>query len=353
MTKALSKRSLKNLVDAKLLHKITPELEAVAETFSVSITPSMSNLIDREDPNDPIAKQFVPSVAELLVTPDEKADPISDAAFTPLKGIVHRHEDRVLLKLVSTCAVYCRFCFRREQLGVPETTLNESELEKALLYIASHPEIWEVILTGGDPLIASDRRLQSVIQRLNAMAHIKVIRIHTRMPVVDPSRITKSLLEALKGRAPIYVLLHCNHPKELTSAARAACALLVDAGIPLLSQSVLLKGVNDDLETLTELMRSFVECRVKPHYLHHGDLARGTSHFRLPLKKAQALLKAMRGISGLCQPTYILDIPGGFGKVPAGPHFACQDKEDWIVEDHKGQRHAYCDIIESPLKTLP
>src|SRR3954465_11883667 len=298
-------------------------LEQVAAQYAVAITPAMAALIDRTDPNDPIARQFVPDPAELVVQSEERADPIGDSAHSPVDGIVHRYPDRVLLKLTHVCAVYCRFCFRREMVGPGKRALSARELDAALGYIATHPEIWEVILTGGDPLVLSARRLGAVIRRIAAIAHVKIIRLHTRLPVVSPENITPALVRALKGSgATTYVALHANHPRELTAAVRAACARIVDAGIPMVSQSVLLRGVNDDAQTLEALMRAFVECRIKPYYLHHADLAPGTSHFRTSIAEGQVLMRALRGrVSGLAQPTYVLDIPGGFGKVPVGPGY--------------------------------
>jgi len=357
-TKSSAARALQGLAQAGLLPAVTPSLEQVAAQFAVAITPAMQALIDPDDPADPIAAQFVPSEQELRIQPGERADPIGDEAHSPLPGIVHRYPDRILLKLLHACPVYCRFCFRREQIGAHGEVLVPPALEQALAYIAAHKEIWEVILTGGDPLMLSDRRLADVIAGLNQIDHVKILRIHTRIPVVDPARVTPELIAALRGNLPseapvltgakegkpVYVLLHCNHPRELTEAARAACARLVDAGFPMLSQSVLLRGVNDDAQTLGALMRALVESRVKPHYLHQLDQARGTGHFRVPLKRAQELVKSLRGyLSGLCQPTLMLDIPGGHGKVPVGPVFARTNDEDWIVEDHRGRLHEYKD----------
>ncbi|MFA4994245.1 MAG: lysine-2,3-aminomutase-like protein [Bdellovibrionales bacterium] len=340
MEKKVFARSLEDLVAAGVLPAATPELEAVAAKYSVAVTSAMMELINPSDPADPIAAQFVPSVKELVTLPDELADPIGDQSHSPVEGIVHRYPDRVLLKLLHTCPVYCRFCFRREQVGNQGGMLTPEETRNAIAYIREHTEIWEVVLSGGDPFILSDRRLAEVIAELNGIEHVKVLRIHTRVPVVDPARVTSELVEALRGCAPVYVLLHCNHARELTPEARAACARLADAGIPLLSQSVLLRGVNDTVESLTDLMRAFVESRITPHYLHHGDLARGTSHFRVPIAKGQELLRAMRGkVSGLCQPTYILDIPGGHGKIPIGPAFAMDNGDGWIVEDFCGKTH--------------
>jgi len=301
-------------------------------------------LIDRGDPSDPIARQFLPNIAELTVTSDERADPIGDHAHSPVEGIVHRYPDRVLLKLVNVCAVYCRFCFRREMVGPGKQALSAQQCDAALGYIAAHPEVWEVILTGGDPLVLSARRLGDVIKRIAAIGHVKIVRLHTRLPVAAPEKITSALVRALKAPgATTYVALHANHPRELTAAARAACARIVDAGIPMVSQSVLLRGVNDDAQTLEALMRAFVECRIKPYYLHHADLAPGTSHFRTSIAEGQGLVRALRGrLSGLAQPTYVLDIPGGYGKVPAGPQYIDMCGEAGaVVEDIAGAKHRY------------
>ena len=315
-------------------------LERVAARYAVAITPDMAGLIDPDDPDDPIARQFVPSTAELDHRPGESADPIGDAAMSPVEGIVHRYPDRVLLMATHACAVYCRFCFRRESVGpTAARSLSPRALDAALAYIAAHPEIWEVILTGGDPLILSPRRLESLMRRLGGIEHVKVIRLHSRVPAAEPGRITPALVQALmaSGRA-VYVALHVDHPRELTPTARAACARLVDAGMPMLGQTVLLAGVNDDPETLGALMRAMVETRIKPYYLHHPDHAPGTSHFRTGIAEGQALMRAIRGrLSGLCQPTYVLDIPGGHGKVPVGPGYL----EDGEVEDPWGGRHTY------------
>jgi lysine 2,3-aminomutase len=320
-------------------------IERVAERYAVAISPAMAALIDRADPNDPIARQFVPEAAELNVTPEERADPIGDLAHSPVEGIVHRYPDRVLLKAVHVCPVYCRFCFRREMVGPQGLgTLSPEAMDEAFAYIADHPEIWEVILTGGDPLVLSPRRLTEIMQRLAAIDHVKIVRFHTRVPVVEPERIDDGLIAALKASGKTaYVALHANHPRELTPTARAACARLVDSGIVMISQSVLLKGVNDDPDTLAALMRAFVETRVKPYYLHHPDLAPGTSHFRLTIAEGRALVAGLRGrISGLCQPTYILDIPGGHGKAAIGPDaIRLENAGCYTVSDFKGVEHTY------------
>ena len=320
-------------------------LDKIAARYAVALPEALAQLIDANDPNDPLARQFVPDAAELELRPEELADPIGDQTHSPVEGIVHRYPDRVLLKVTHICAVYCRFCFRREMIG-PEKpiALSAKALAGALDYIRSHPEIWEVILTGGDPLVLSSRRLRAVMKGLSNIHHVKVVRIHTRVPIADPARITSGLVRAIKIKGkPTYVAVHVNHPRELSAPARAACARLVDAGIPLISQTVLLRAVNDTPEVMGELMRTLVECRIKPYYLHHGDLAPGTAHLRTDIATGQNLVRSMRGrISGLCQPTYVLDIPGGYGKSPIGPNYIKRAGPDRaVVEDFHGWWHDY------------
>lgn len=324
-------------------------LEQVAARYAVSLTPDVTGLINAADPDDPIARQFVPDPAELKGNPEESVDPVGDDAHSPVEGIVHRYPDRVLLKLVHVCPVYCRFCFRREMVGPGRRrALSRAALARALDYIRAHPAIWEVILTGGDPLVLSPRRLREVASALGAIEHVKIMRVHTRVPVVAPARITGDLVRALKLRGKAtYVVLHANHPRELSERARAACARIVDGGIPMLSQSVLIRGVNDDPVTLAALLRSLVESRIKPYYLHHGDLAPGTAHLRTTIPTGQALVRALHGrLSGLCQPTYVLDIPGGHGKSPIGPAYLTPVAGDegeprFEIEDFNGCRHLY------------
>ena len=322
-----------------------PKLERVAERYAVAVTLPVAGMIDRSDPDDPIVRQFVPDPAELTVLPEERADPIGDLAHSPVEGIVHRYPDRVLLKAVHACPVYCRFCFRREMVGPTGLgTLSPAALDAALGYIAGQSEVWEVILTGGDPLVLSPRRLGAIMRRLSAIDHVKVVRFHTRVPVVDPARVDEALIAALKASGKtVYVALHANHPRELTDEARSACARLIDAGMAMVSQTVLLRGVNDDAAVLVELMRAFVENRIKPYYLHHPDLAPGTSHFRLSLAEGRAIVDALRGrVSGLCQPTYILDIPGGYGKVAASAAaIEAADDGCFRIRDFHGNQHRY------------
>lgn len=336
-------RSIDQLVDAGLVsHTDRSAVEAVAARYAVAITPAMAALIDPTDANDPIAAQFVPRGAELDTRPEELADPIGDAAHSPLPGIVHRYADRVLLKLTHVCPVYCRFCFRREMVGPGGLgALDGAEFDAAMAYIAANPAIFEVIVTGGDPFILNPRRIAEVTQRLAAIPHVGAIRWHTRVPVVQPEAITAEFVSALRvsGKA-VYVALHANHARELTQAACTAIARLVDAGIVLLSQTVLLAGVNDDAATMEALLRGFIANRIKPYYLHHGDLAPGTAHFRISFAEGLALMAALRTrLSGIGLPAYVIDIPGGFGKVPV--EWARQTPEGWMIRDRNGREHRY------------
>lgn len=311
------------LIDADSVSHIAD----VAERYAIAITPEIAALIDRSDAQDPIAAQFVPNLAELTALPEENSDPISDDAFSPVQGLVHRYKDRVLLKVVSVCPVYCRFCFRREMVGPGGEGLSGEALDLAIAYIAARPEIFEVIMTGGDPFMLSPRRVAELTGRLAAIAHVKVLRWHTRVPVVDSARITSEFVQALRAKGvATWVAIHANHPREFTDSACAALAMMADAGIALVSQSVLLKGVNDSVETLSALMRAFIMNRVKPYYLHHPDLAPGTSHFRNSINEGQDLMRKLRlATSGLAQPIYVLDVPGGAIKAPLGPDYVRSD----------------------------
>lgn len=309
-------RSIAELVEAGLVRRDSgPALEKVADRYAVAVTETMAKLIESEA--DPIARQFLPDARELHEHARESADPIGDKRHMPVEGIVHRYRDRVLLKIVHVCPVYCRFCFRREMVGPNrEPSLGPQALDSAIAYIAAHREIGEVILTGGDPFVLSARRVADLTARLAAIPHVKVLRWHTRVPIVDPEPVTPEFVAALKSTdATTIVALHANHAREFTPAARAAIARIVDAGVPMLSQSVLLKGINDDADVLADLMRCFVENRIKPYYLHHADLAPGTAHFRTTIAEGQALMRELRRrVSGIAMPSYVLDIPGGHAK---------------------------------------
>lgn len=245
------------------------------------------------------------------------------------------------------CPVYCRFCFRRETVGTELKGLDSEALERAFNYIESNPLIWEVVISGGDPFILSPRRLAQIMCRLEGIPHLGVVRFHTRVPVVRPDKVDADLISALKIKKAVYVVLHTNHVQELSEASCYACAKLVDAGFPMLSQTVLLKGVNANAETLKALFRKLVEMRIKPYYLHHGDLAKGTSHFRTTIAEGQSLVLSLRAqISGLCQPTYMLDIPGGYGKVPIGPHYLTRrGSGTYSIDDNLGHSRPYVESI--------
>lgn len=346
-------RRPQDLIDSGLAPAAAAEdLARVTQRYALAISPAMARLIDPKDPNDPIARQFIPDPRELEQRLEEQADPIGDERHSPVKGIVHRYADRVLLKIVAVCPVYCRFCFRREMVGPgAEQMLPAGDLDQALDYIAQHQEIWEVIVTGGDPFTLSPRRIGQLTQRLSAISHVKIIRWHSRVPVVDPQRITNDFVQSLQCTGcTAQIVIHANHPGELTPEACRSIAMLADAGLPLYAQSVLLKGVNDDADVLAALMRRFVELRIKPYYLHHGDLAPGTGHLRTTIAAGQALMRDLRQkVSGICLPEYVLDIPGGHGKVPIGPTY-CQDAAgaagpkqttDGKILDPSGQLHAY------------
>ena len=320
------------------------EIRKVAARYAVALTPEVAALVDPADPADPIAAQFIPSEAELAVAREELADPIGDERWSPVPGIVHRYPDRVLLKPTLLCPVYCRFCFRRETVGKRPGILPQPALERAFDYIRQCSGIWEVIVTGGDPFLLAPRRIADLMRTLDQICHLGVIRFHTRVPMVDPRRISGALVEALAAEKAVYVVVHANHPRELTPQAKEALTRLCRAGIPLLSQTVLLRGVNDDASVLEALFRGLVAMRVKPYYLHHADLVHGTAHFRTGISAGQRLVRSLRGrVSGLCQPNYVLDIPGGHGKVPITPCAvsAAGAEGGWIVEDSAGIQHRY------------
>lgn len=343
----LTLRDVASLVGAELL---APDraaaLEPVAARYAVALTPAMAALIDPADPADPIAAQFVPDAAELIHAAAERPDPIGDAARSPLRGLVHRYPDRVLLTPTLVCPVYCRFCFRREVVGPGAgAALTRAELEAAFDYVRDRPAIREVILTGGDPLALPARRVAAIMAALADIPHVGTARWHSRVPVVAPERVTGAFAEALASREHLSsaVAVHVNHARELTDAARAALRRLQRAGVMLLSQTVLLRGVNADPATLAELMRALVEAGVKPYYLHHPDLAPGTARFRLPIEEGLAIHRSLRGhVSGLMVPTYVLDIPGGFGKVALDSANARREADgSWTLTDFQGRAHGY------------
>lgn len=321
-----------------------PAIAAVMERYAVSLTDHVLSTMEAQNPQDPVARQYLPAAAELVNTPEELADPIGDDAHSPVKGIVHRYPDRVLLKPVHVCAVYCRFCFRREKVGPGSETLSAEELAVALDYIRSAPNVWEVILTGGDPLVLSPRRLQAIMAALNDIPHVEVIRFHTRVPIADPDRVTDEMIGALASDKAVYVVVHANHAQELTAPVKLVLQKFTAAGMPLLSQSTLLRGVNDNPQALEKLFRALTSAKVKPYYLHHPDLAPGTSHFRLSIAEGQDLMRGLQGrLSGIALPRYVLDIPGGHGKVSVEPRWieSAPDGNGYAVRDHRGRLHSY------------
>ena len=342
-----SPRTLRTVTDL-ITHNLVEQrqqagLEEVSQRYPVAITSHLASLLTIAN-NQALARQFIPDRAELKSDVLERADPIADHRFSPLPGLVHRYPDRVLIKLVHVCPVYCRFCFRREMVGPDgDGTLSDSAFAAILTYVKAHPAIWEVILTGGDPLMLSARRIGEVTKALAALPHVKVLRWHTRMPIADPERITPAIVRALKSPGIATCIgVHANHASELTASARASLARLAEAGIALVSQSVLLKGVNDNVETLEALMRAFVESGVKPYYLHHPDLAPGTGHFRLSIARGQRLMSELRRrLSGLAMPSYVIDVPDGAGKIPVGPSYIKAAGGSFLLTTLGGKKRAY------------
>lgn len=300
-------------------------LEAVAGRYAIAIPAALQALIGTAD--DPIGRQFIPHADELVTAAHEHPDPIADEAMSPLPGIVHRYPDRALLKPILACPVYCRYCFRREQVGPDGGLLSAVQLEAAFAWLAARPAIREVILTGGEPLMLSPRRLNGIATRLAGIGHLDLLRVHTRLPVAEPERLTAALVEALCGfPRGLWLVVHVNHARELAPATLDALRRVQARGIPVLAQSVLLRGVNDSVAALEELFRALLAARVKPYYLHQLDAAPGTARFHVPIAEGRALLTALRGrISGLAWPSYVLDIPGGHGKVPLGPEYLGAD----------------------------
>jgi lysine 2,3-aminomutase len=322
----------------------TAALPAVTARYDYRMTPYLGSLLRERAPDDPLALQFLPDERELHALSYETPDPIGDNPFSPVKGIVHRYPDRVLLKVAHSCPVYCRFCFRREMIGSKGDALQGDELDAAIDYVRGHKEVWEVILTGGDPLSLSSRRFADILGRLALIEHLGVLRIHSRVPVVAPNLVDETYARALVQSKAIYLAVHVNHPAEVTEAVVTALRRLSESGVVLLSQTVLLKGVNDSAPVLDALFRKLVLLKVRPYYLHHPDLAPGTSHFRVPIEVGQELMRALRGsLSGLCLPTYVLDIPGGFGKVPIGPAYVSGKSASGSREvlDNQGIPHRY------------
>ncbi len=317
-------------------------ISRVAEHYAIGVTPQVLSTIT--SPDDAIARQYVPSEKELIVTKQERFDPIGDQEHEIVKGLIHRYPDRVLLKIAEVCAVYCRYCFRREMVGPGNEKLSIDEISTAMDYIRAHRDIHEVILTGGDPLILSARHLQPVFDNLAQMDHIDSVRIHTRIPIADPARISNDLVVLFKSfPKPIHMAVHVNHPSEIDSTVKTTLKSLHKAGVHLLSQSVLLNTVNDCPDVLDKLYRALIANHVQPYYLHHPDLAKGTSHFRLSIERGQKIYKELLGkLSGIARPHYMLDIPGGHGKVPVSRDYIESVGDGiYLITDYRGQKHFY------------
>jgi len=315
-------RTTDDLLQAGLINaEEFAEVDEIAQEYDISITPEMVRLIETK--NDPIALQFVPDAREKNVLPQENLDPISDYPKSPLKALVHRYRNRVLFKPTSVCAVYCRFCFRREMVGPEGDVVSQQDIDDAIKYIAEHREITEVVFSGGDPLMLSPKKIKTILQKIDAIPHIRWVRFHTRIPVVSPGKINEELIDSLTISKPVLMAIHTNHAREITPPqTRAALLRMIKAGIVLLGQSVLLKGINDTVDAMSELLETMMENRIKPYYVHHTNLVTtGTNHFRVSFEDGMALMNQLRlRVSGVCIPNYMLEIPGAASKVAINPH---------------------------------
>ena len=319
------------------------EIEASLGRFRMAITPYYASLMDGDDPSCPIRKQAIPSINETVVQPWEKKDPLNEDNESPVPHIVHRYPDRVLFLVTRQCAMYCRHCVRKRYVGEEDCVITKDEKEKALAYIAGTPQIRDVLISGGDPLSMSDGNLEDIIARLRAIPHVEVIRIGTRMPVVLPMRITGDLLGMLKKYHPLWMNLHFNHPRELTEESRRACAAIADAGIPLGNQSVLLRGINDNTETMKKLLLGLVQARVRPYYIYQCDLYEGSEHFRTRVEAGIEIIRNLTGnISGFAIPRFVIDAPNGGGKVPVNPEFVVSlDNKKAELRNYEGKVYVY------------
>lgn len=321
-----AKNRIKNLADLKKYITLTAEEEQSIEkclaTFRMAVTPYYLSLIDLNDPEDPIRKQAIPSAEELYFAPEESADSLHEDTDSPVKGLTHRYPDRVLFLITDRCASYCRHCTRRRLVGQTDNAMPRAQIDACIEYIRQHPEVRDVLLSGGDVLMQSDDVLEYIISSLRTIPHVEIIRLGTRIPVVMPQRVTQELCDMLKKYHPIWVNVHFNHPNEITPESAAACARLADAGIPLGNQSVLLAGVNDCVHVMRKLVNELVKIRVRPYYIYVCDLSLGLSHFRTPVSKGIEIIEGLRGhTSGYCVPTFVVDAPGGGGKVPVMPNY--------------------------------
>ncbi len=320
------RRALSTADELARVVDLSPEerrgLAAAAGRARVSVTPYYASLMDRAHPSCPIRLQAIPSPAEAAAAPGDLRDPLAEDVHRPAPAIVHRYPDRALLLAVDRCPVYCRHCTRRRLTLGEAAGLDRAALEEAVAYVRAHPAIRDVIVSGGDPLVLSDDRLDEILSALRAVPHVQILRVATRAPVVNPMRVGAALARLLRRHAPLFVVTHFNHPKECTADARAACEALVDHGVPVENQTVLLRGVNSSARLLQDLFERLLTFRVRPYYLHQGDPAEGTAHLRTPLDAGIAILEALRGrTSGLAIPHLAVDLPGGGGKVTLQPSY--------------------------------
>lgn len=313
----------------------------------LGITPYYAALLDREDPQQPLRRTKIPHMAEFEITGDECTDPLGEDAHSPVPGLVHTYPDKVLFLVTDFCATYCRYCTRARMVGGGEFLPEKSMWERAIDYIRAHPEIRDVLLSGGDPLILSDERLEWILSRLAAIPHVEFLRIGTKVPAVLPYRITDSLLTLLKKYHPLFFSIHFTHPDELTLEVQAACNRIADAGIPMGGQTVLLKGVNDDPAVMKALNLGLLRVRCKPYYLHQCDPIQGSAHFRTSIAEGQALIRTLHGhTTGYAVPTYMVDTPGGGGKVPVGPDYVLGRDGDFVrLQNFEGKETRYWDPV--------
>ena len=319
------------------------EINTCLGTFCMAITPYYASLINPNDPNDPIRMQAVPSILETHADENDLCDPLGEMADSPVPHVVHRYPDRVLLLVTLQCAMYCRHCTRRRAVGEEDKPITEAQLQKAIAYIRTHTEIRDVLISGGDPLTMSTEKIEHIIASLRAIDHVEIIRIGTRVPVVMPMRITQELTDMLRKYHPIWINTHFNHPNEITPESARACAAIVDAGIPLGNQTVLLRGVNDNAETMKRLLLGLVKMRVRPYYLYQCDLSCGIGHFRTRVEAGIEIMHQLTGnISGYALPKYVIDAPGGGGKIPVGYEYVLsKDDREVVLENYRGQRYRY------------
>lgn len=341
------RNSVKTLAQAEKFIALTREeregLLLTAHKLAFSITPHFFNLIDPNDPECPIRRQVIPRSGETIVSPGEMADPCGEDGDMPVPGLVHRYPDRVLFLVTDRCASYCRYCTRsRVVSGVGDQEL-ETDFEAAYAYLEEHTEVRDVLFSGGDALLLSDERLRKIIARVHAIKHIEFIRIGSRVPIFLPQRITPELCAMLREFHPLWMSVHVNHPRELTTEVRDALGRLADAGIPLGNQSVLLAGVNDDVDTMRTLIHKLLRCRVRPYYLYQCDLVRGSAHLRTTVSKGLEIIEALRGFTtGYAIPQFVIDAPGGGGKVPVSPGYVLyHDKEKIVLRNYEGKVYEY------------